>query len=317
MYSDRPGDRLLKINKLKICALIVSTLIAGSAGAFAQDIFAEKGMVIYDGQPIANQSANKIGGWGSGTCKESSKFSYAGSQSLEITAGSLYSGGRIDFGTPIDLTNAFKTADACLHIVLKPDATQAASVMTDWGGNVTGVFATSSALSSSMPVKRVRAVLCFDGGQAMEQQVDVAAYNSLDIGWVIISIPFAAMEKKLSLDKYTLKRLVICGDGADPFYVGEIYTSTDKSPLSADAGEGKDVSRNDNINFVGSGSGGSSALKYSWDFDSRDGIQEEAVGNNVWHLFREAGDYKVTLTVLDVFGLKKPATSTASVRVNE
>ena len=44
---------------------------------------------------------------------------------------------------------------------------------------------------------------------------------------------------------------------------------------------------------------GGSTYSYSWDFDASDGIQEDATGANVSHMFTEDGEYTVTLTVSD------------------
>ena len=61
--------------------------------------------------------------------------------------------------------------------------------------------------------------------------------------------------------------------------------------------------------FTGSAEGGASTLKFSWDWDDKDGIQEDSVGRTAGHTFRKAGKYTVTLTVSDVDGVKKPQTT--------
>jgi PKD repeat protein len=72
----------------------------------------------------------------------------------------------------------------------------------------------------------------------------------------------------------------------------------------------------DEVSFSAAGFGGSTVLKYSWDFDDKDGIQEDAVGQSVRHKFRKPGTYTITLTIADAYGLKKPYTTTMKAVVN-
>jgi PKD repeat protein len=72
----------------------------------------------------------------------------------------------------------------------------------------------------------------------------------------------------------------------------------------------------DTVTFTATGDGGSSILKYSWDFDSADGIQTDAEGRSVQRRFRKAGDFVITLTISDYYGLKAPYTATVKVKVN-
>jgi hypothetical protein len=67
--------------------------------------------------------------------------------------------------------------------------------------------------------------------------------------------------------------------------------------------------------------GGISPLQYSWDFDNSDGLQEDATGQRVVHVFRKESPtlgnsdpkpYIVTLTVSDVSGAKKPERRTVA-----
>ena len=62
--------------------------------------------------------------------------------------------------------------------------------------------------------------------------------------------------------------------------------------------------------------GGATPLVFIWDFNSTDGLQEEATGQAVRHKFRQPGTFKVTLTVKDIYGLKTPWVGTLDVTVN-
>ncbi|MBM4248850.1 MAG: PKD domain-containing protein [Euryarchaeota archaeon] len=75
-------------------------------------------------------------------------------------------------------------------------------------------------------------------------------------------------------------------------------------PPTADAGGDQSVDAGETVLFDGSGSrdpeGG--LLKFSWDFDDRDGLQGDASGPVADHVYTRGGDFTVTLTVTDEMG---------------
>ena len=302
-----------------VLALVVMVLAteAITTCAYAQDVFARREQVIYDGDPM-DQANIKLGSWGSGICGESTLNTYAGSRSIRITPKDLYAGGRIDFLKPVDLTRSFNEPDVYLQLVTKFWGVQAEQ---DWWAVGLGAPGSTDMYGGvSKPgrqVRSVRIVLFLEEGPVVECQADLSGYKLREGSWMNVSFPVAALKGKLDLPAYRLKRLVVTGDGSEPFHIGEIRTVRDTTPIRADAAEAKEVARNYSIAFQGFAESGASAVKYSWDFDKEDGIQGEAVGDLVYHRFTKAGDYVVTLTVSDVFGLKKPGTTTINVRVNE
>jgi hypothetical protein len=112
-----------------------------------------------------------------------------------------------------------------------------------------------------------------------------------------------------------LVQLAVFGDRYQQFHIGEISVLTDDTEIVVDPLEDPIAAVNDQITFTGAAEGGASTLKYSWDFDAKDGIQEDQAGQVVTHTYRKAGTYKVTLTVSDLDGLKKPATTSVDVEV--
>ncbi|MFC1786718.1 PKD domain-containing protein [Halobacteriota archaeon] len=64
---------------------------------------------------------------------------------------------------------------------------------------------------------------------------------------------------------------------------------------NADAGPDQVVDEGTTVYFDGANSTG--ALSYSWDFDAGNGIQSDATGVNVSHVYAETGVYTVTLTI--------------------
>ena len=90
-----------------------------------------------------------------------------------------------------------------------------------------------------------------------------------------------------------------------------------KGPPVADAGGDQSVNCGDDVQFDGSGSKDPDGqrLTFSWDFDDRDGIQTDAMGPDVDHVYTRGGDYTVTLTVSNELG--KTARDTALVTVTQ
>ena len=166
-------------------------------------------------------------------------------------------------------------------------------------------------------VRMLRLLLFLEEGPVIECATEVSSYKLGDDGWMVVSIPMAALKGKTDLAQYKVKRLVLTADGNEAFHIGEIRTMRDATPLSVDAGGDKEVSKNYSIAFQAFATTGASAVKYSWDFDKFDGVQEVAIGDLVYHRFTRAGTYEVTVTVTDVFGVKKPAAATVKVKVNE
>ena len=90
--------------------------------------------------------------------------------------------------------------------------------------------------------------------------------------------------------------------------IGEIQVITDDTEISVTPLEDQIAFINNDMVFSGDGEGGASTLHFSWDFDANDGIQEDARGRSVSHVFRKDGKFVITLTITDVDGLKKAQT---------
>jgi hypothetical protein len=91
----------------------------------------------------------------------------------------------------------------------------------------------------------------------------------------------------------------------------------DTTPIRGDVNQTNlNLALGDEIEFIAHGMGGSSVLKYTWDFDSADGIQVDAEGQVIKRKFRKPGDYTITLTVTDAYGLKAPYSTTIKAKVN-
>ena len=79
--------------------------------------------------------------------------------------------------------------------------------------------------------------------------------------------------------------------------------------------EEKVVTANSKYRYTATASAGVSPLIYSWDWDDRDGIQVDAEGRSASHMYRRSGDYKVTVTVSDPFGVKASVSTKFNIHV--
>lgn len=179
------------------------------------------------------------------------------------------------------------------------------------GGNFGGVETSKYAAS---PFDRMRFVLTMVDGTRYEMIRPVVVPPTQDPdSYVPLAFPVKAILKKSdgtsapvpTGDGAKLKEIAIFGDKYQQFIIGEMEIVTDDTEISAAPLEEPVVYTQDQITFIGSAEGGASTLRYSWDFDSGDGIQEDAVGRNVSHVFRTPGKVTVTLTVTDADGIKQ------------
>ena len=300
---------------LKWIIALVMIVLTIQGMAFAQGLFARKEQIIFSGDPI-DPEVMKLAAWGGGWCEESPQNAYGGSRSIKITPKDLYSGGRIDFLKPVDL-KSFNEPDAYLQLMTKFWGVQEGYDALTTGLGAVGSTDMYGGVYQARQVRRVRIVLFFEGGKSVEAQVNLAGFKLQEDGWMAVAFPLATLKSEADLTDYRLERMVVAGDGSEAFNIGEIATIRDSTPIVPDGGESKEVARNYPISFQGFCRAGAAAVKYSWDFNDLNGIQEEAVGDLVYHKFTAAGNWVVTLTVSDIFGIKKPASTTIKVKVNE
>jgi hypothetical protein len=147
--------------------------------------------------------------------------------------------------------------------------------------------------------------------------------------WVTVAFPLAAITKQAkggatpTGDSAKIKQIAIFGDKYQRFYVGEINVIVDQTDINVFPLEDQVFFAQQPTVFTGNAEGGASTLHYSWDFDASDGIQEDAAGRSVVYVFpksnTETGQktYKVTLTVSDFDGIKKPVSTTLEAVVTD
>jgi hypothetical protein len=275
---------------------------------------------IYDGSQ-ASGAGMQLKGWGSGKATEDRTKGYAGQPaSIKVKSDGYFAGARLVFTQPRDLTPQFTAPDSrygfLVFVVQFAPNTNAPAPMPGEGGETPAAVQASS---------HTRVTLVFDEGIAEAINQPIVLENAQEMGWQQMAVPFVAFKGADKLKSFKLREVRIFTDKKDEFNIGEIRTTTDDEPIQVEPLENLEVSVNDTVQFSAKASAGLSTLKYSWDFDASDGIQEDATGPRVLHVFKKASGtnaagapvpYIVTLTVSDISGAKKPEVRKAEVIVN-
>ncbi|MHB9037722.1 MAG: PKD domain-containing protein [Armatimonadota bacterium] len=262
---------------------------------------------IYKGSPLSQEGID-VGSWGSGKAVESKKKVLTGGNSIEVTTQGYYAGGKIDFSKPATLFTG--TPDNSRYLVFTFFFNDVKSV-----DPAAGTGYSFEVEPYTVPkVSKIRFVFSSEDGSSMSIEEPTGQLDP-DDNWVRIAVPLAKFHLAEGANDFKMKRLLIFSDLPSTFYLGEIKLVTDKTPIKADSIGSQTVAIQDNVFIVSEAEGGVSTLKYSWDFDSRNGIQEELTGKVAHYVYTRGGDYTVTLTVSDVDGLKKPAQVTGTLSV--
>jgi hypothetical protein len=335
----------------RFCRTLLPLLLVGGLPGAPLARAAAPAVVIYRGDPAA-ASGIRLAGWGSGLAIDSQAEAFSGARSLKVSVDGFYSGARLIFDQPIDLTGQVNDPTGYLEMIVQflPGRIKSLAGTYDstsdvgyggYGSSLPGPSGSGGPpglggpggypgglggdLGTGQPVqpdtRQLRVVLVFDGGQAVSGNQPVVTFPTPDPKWVRVAIPFAAFKIQKRLPSYRLKELRLFGDSPDTFYVGEIRTLSDNDPISIDPLDEQVVAVGDKVEFVAHAEAGVATLRYSWDFDASDGIQEDAVGPRVSHIYRkpspEGKPFVVTLTVTDLSAVKEPARLTTTIEVIE
>lgn len=178
------------------------------------------------------------------------------------------------------------------------------------GGQVPGA-------GSIPPLRMLRFVITTTDGLKSEVYVPINTSSGAGAGgWKTIAIPLASINGFERTNKI-INQVGISGDTLSTFYIGEMRVFNDATPITGEVNAREmNLALGDEREFRATGFGGASVLRYTWDFDARDGIQVDAEGPTIKRKFRKPGDYTITLTIADAAGLKKPYTTTIKVKVN-
>ncbi|CAN5399635.1 hypothetical protein BH11ARM1_BH11ARM1_00740 [soil metagenome] len=331
-----------------VTTALLSAALVGTALA--------QGTGLYVPVKLIGDQGITLKGWGSGTISETDETAFDGTRSIRISSRNYFQGGVLTYATPIDLSAEFKDKSNLMRIVFKaPDTTIISSGGADGGkgnggpgaggpaggglgqggpgrggpgqggpgqggpgrGGQGGPGASPGGSSSSVPkLENIRVIVSTTDGKKSEAYIPVDHPMNVNKGWSAVAVPLQSLSGFDRTNKI-VKSIAFAPDTTSTFYVGEVKILEDTTPIKGDITPSSiNLGANQEIRLSGFGMGGASLLKYSWDFDDADGIQEDAVGQSITRKFRKPGTYTITLTISDYFGLKAPYTTTIKATVN-
>ncbi len=309
-------------------------------------------LLLYNGQAPA-QSNLALSAWGGGAVEDNAEVSFSKGHSLKITTLDPYQGAKISLQNPVALGNNADPARVIIFMLRLtadtrnfrmgrgiPDNYRPRMILAQFpqgmppqnfppGGMPPGMLdnpgLTPAPQAAPLPPQTLSAIhLIFtraDGSQAdvLRPYPDL---SQTDAGagaeqWVPISVPLAALHFAAGSATSPLQSIILAGNDYAVLYLGQIRITRDTLPISCFAGASQTVQAGETVVLHGTADGGTSTLNYSWDFDASDGITEQATGPTVTTQYLKPKDYKATLTVTDIDGLKKPAVSTVTIHVQQ
>lgn len=254
-----------------------------------------------------------LSGWGSGRA-EASRGEFGkvkvGEYSIKVTTHGLYQGGRIDFAKPVDLSAALANPRCYFRFYSSfIGSTQEVVDLSGFGQQ-----------KAAAPFERMRFLFIMADGSQIEmiRPLDIPPSEDPD-AYVPLHVPLQALKKAakkvLVGNGAKLASVVISGDKFNQFNLGEIDIITDETEISVSPLDDQIAFVDNEMTFVADAEGGASTLKFSWDWDAEDGIQEDDKGRTVKHVFKKEKRHIVTLTVYDVDGLKQLGRTTITLEV--
>jgi hypothetical protein len=328
----------------KIWSALAITAFAGISVVNAQ-------MVIYAPQrSIADQHIT-LRGWGSGTIAQTDEMAYEGTNSIRVSSRNFFQGGIMTFNEPVSLEQVFGDKANMLRITFQvPDRGTTlgggnpgggkgggptggkgggpgsagggtGSLGQGGGGQAAlgqqgnpGAKPGSSSSSTQPPLTTVRMIVTTSDGKKSEAYVPISTSGRGERGWKQVAIPLGGITGFERTNKM-IKEIAFSGDSTATFYLGDIRIINDTTPISGEAKiDRTNLALGDEATLTAYGYGGSSVLKYEWDFDS-DG-KADAEGSYIKHRFRNPGDFTVTLMVTDVYGMKPSYKTQLKLKVN-
>lgn len=275
-------------------------------------------------------------GWGSGTIVENDQVAFQGTTSLRVSSRNFFQGGTMTLQEPKDLAKKYDDKANLLQVTFfledagwifgKDDkkATEGSGggLRSRGGGAAsmingkTGDLLVDHSVPFKPKIKQVRLIVTTTDNKKSEIYVPVNSSQTMGNEWRSFAIPLQAINGFDRTNKI-VKDISISADTFATIYIGQIDVITDQTPITGSVDATKlNLALGDQVTLTAQGDGGTSVLVYQWDFDDRDGIQVDAEGQRIDHKFRSPGKFKVTLTVSDLYGLKKPYVTSFPVTVN-
>jgi hypothetical protein len=323
----------------------------GSVGAIAlAAAVAGADTVIYSSTRSVSNQGLTLKGWGSGSAAETDEIAYEGTTSIRVSSRNFFQGGILNYSTAIDLTADSSSPNSLLVVRLKAPGlgtTLGGGGARAGGGGRGGVGGPPAGggglgglgggaagggaqrggpggnqeegaqrTTPSGPFDILRLVIKTEDGLRSEAFLDVPAAQASTDGWRTVGIPLQAIN---GFDRTNKKvtSISFSTDAVASVYLGDVRVLDDSTPIFGEPNQREyNLALGDEIVLGGSGYGGATPLRYTWDFDASDGISIDSEGQSVKRKFRVPGEYTVTFTIRDQYDVKKAHSSTIKVVVN-
>lgn len=330
--------KTITVSALALCAV---------TGAIAQTLYSPF-------RTLGDQGINTKS-WGSGTIAETDEFIYDGTVSVRVSSRNFYQGGIMEYSSPVSLAGAYadKTNLLRLTIMAPGYGTQmtggaapppaggdrgiggqqqagggggAGSGGTgQMSGGLSGGEGGAGGGGATGPegprVEKVRLVITTTDGLRSEAYLDLTSATRDDRGWMRAGVPLQAISGFDRTNKI-IHSIAISADKVSSVYVGEIDIQSDATPISVEPNiREANLALGDTMEFWANAFGGATPLKYEWTIvhtplsgQARPGVT--VTGQLIEYTFRQPGNYVITLTASDIYGLKEPQSSTINISVN-
>lgn len=318
---------------------------------------------LYRGLPL-EEAGIALRSWGSGNIEETTETVFVGSRSLKLTTRGYFAGGWIELKSPVDLRTDLNAPDKVLRFTLRfpgtatvaaggaPGGPRGGGLGAPPGGPRGGGFgeapggprggggygefgapgappgggATTTATQST--AQELRIVLETTDGKRTDFILPLQGIRADESGWQSVSMPLNAIPS-LKQTNGQIARIGLFSDAAATFYIGEIRTLSEQTPLQGyiyvvnsygfsfnSRNESKIViAANDELIFYGISESGTVPVVFRWSFGG-DPNFVDAEGNAIRRRFPKKGAFTVFLTIADPYGARKPATAKIEVQVN-
>ena len=305
--------------------LLALTLALSAVAVCAADKSSAREVYIFRGSDPDLDGVD-LGEWGSGSAVKSKEKVFDGAWSVKIKTQGLYSGGRMDFTRPITLFKGDVDKSRYLQFTFFfDDVTRVDPARgTDYAWDVEPYTIPKAAM--------LRFVFESEDGVRVEAEKFTGIIDP-DDNWMRVAVPLTKLQTKEEfeegaeegIDEFRLSRMIVSADIPTTMYLGEVKLATDTSPISVESLDTQSLAVMDTAFWIADADGGVSSLKYSWDFDAANGIQEESdsmVGRYIYTMSRRDAKgndlpFTVTLTVSDADGIKEPVTLTTTIEISD
>ncbi len=168
--------------------------------------------------------------------------------------------------------------------------------------------------TKAFTLTRVRVTLFTDAGPLTANSAPVAIMAKDKRGWLAVMVPLSQFAGIAEAKVVTA--IGVYADQTDVFYLGQVRLVIDHTAVRALVKADPSITVvNRVVEFTAEVSGGAIDPECSWDFDSSDGIQRQAVGDKAKFIFKKRGDYIVTCTIADRAGVREPLVKMIGVHV--